>query len=79
MNQNHEELQGDGRRLSIVVNGEDRLVPSQSVSELLNGLGLEPGTVVVELNRVILRREALSDTDLSDGDRLELVHFVGGG
>jgi thiamine biosynthesis protein ThiS len=35
--------------------------------------------VVVELNRKIVRRPQLSDTTLSDGDVLELVHFVGGG
>jgi thiamine biosynthesis protein ThiS len=35
--------------------------------------------VVVELNRKIVRRPQLSETALSDGDAVELVHFVGGG
>jgi len=40
---------------------------------------LDPRTVVVELNRSIVRRANLSTTPLSPGDSVELVHFVGGG
>lgn len=65
---------------SIVLNGERRAVESGlSVAELLHGLGLDPGMVVVERNRRILARVDLADTPVEDGDRLELVHFVGGG
>jgi sulfur carrier protein len=35
--------------------------------------------VVVELNKEIVRRPALAETTVRDGDRIELVHFVGGG
>jgi len=42
-------------------------------------LNLDPRTVVVELNRQIVRRPALGATALEDGDSVELVHFVGGG
>jgi thiamine biosynthesis protein ThiS len=42
-------------------------------------LGLDPRTVVVERNREIVRRPQLSDTALTEGDAIELVHFVGGG
>jgi thiamine biosynthesis protein ThiS len=45
----------------------------------LNQLGLDPRTVVVELNRKIIRRPQLEETALSEGDAVELVHFVGGG
>jgi thiamine biosynthesis protein ThiS len=73
----------DGGRvneLEIVVNGEPRRLPSPATaSDLLRHLGLDPRTVVVELNRKIVRRPQLSDTPLADGDAVELVHFVGGG
>ena len=66
--------------LEIIVNGEARRIPSPATaSDLLRHLGLDPRTVVVELNRMIVRRPQLQDTALSDGDAVELVHFVGGG
>jgi len=66
--------------LRIVVNGEQRRVPGPAtLLDLLGHLGLEPRTVVVELNREIVRRPRLGDTMLAEGDSVELVHFVGGG
>lgn len=67
-------------QLEIMVNGESRRVPGPaSVADLLRHLGLDPRTVVVELNQEIVRRPRLDDTALADGDAVELVHFVGGG
>lgn len=66
--------------LRIVVNGDDRQVPNPAtLLTLLDHLGLDPRTVVVELNREIVRRPSLGATSLSEGDSVELVHFVGGG
>lgn len=66
--------------IEIMVNGEPRLVPvPATAADLLRQLGLDPRTVVVELNRKIVRRPQLSDTPLAEGDAVELVHFVGGG
>lgn len=66
--------------LEIVLNGETRRVPAPATAaDLLRHLGLDPRTVVVELNRQIVRRPRLEDTPLSNGDAIELVHFVGGG
>lgn len=66
--------------LEILVNGEPRTVPGPATAaDLLRHLGLDPRTVVVELNRNIVRRPQLGDTALADGDAVELVHFVGGG
>lgn len=66
--------------MSIVVNGDERGVPEgTSAADLLADLSLNPGAVVVERNREILARDALSSTPLEAGDRIELVHFVGGG
>jgi thiamine biosynthesis protein ThiS len=66
--------------LNIVVNGERRQVPGPaSLLDLLEHLGLDPRTVVVERNREIVRRPKLGETALAEGDAIELVHFVGGG
>jgi thiamine biosynthesis protein ThiS len=66
--------------LEILVNGEPRRVRGPATAaDLLRQLGLDPRTVVVELNRRIVRRPLLGEAVLADGDAVELVHFVGGG
>jgi thiamine biosynthesis protein ThiS len=66
--------------LEIMVNGESRRLPAPATAaDLLRHLSLDPRTVVVELNRQIVRRARLAETPLADGDAVELVHFVGGG
>jgi thiamine biosynthesis protein ThiS len=66
--------------LTVVVNGEERRVPGPAtLLDLLGHLGLDPRTVVVERNREIVRRLRLGETELAEGDAIELVHFVGGG
>lgn len=66
--------------MSIFVNGEPRSVAAGlTVMGLLDELGLHPGMVVVEHNRDILARNTLDSVALEAGDRLEIVHFVGGG
>ena len=66
--------------LSITVNGEPRRIPAPAtLDDLLRNLGLEARTVVVEHNRLIVRRPRLGETALAAGDAVELVHFVGGG
>ena len=66
--------------LDITVNGELYRVPAPAtLDDLLRRFGLDPRTVVVEHNRAIVRRPQLGETALRNGDRVELVHFVGGG
>ena len=66
--------------LRLMVNGDERHLPAPAtVLDLLAHLGLDARTVVVELNREIVRRPRLAETALADGDQVELVHFVGGG
>jgi thiamine biosynthesis protein ThiS len=66
--------------LQIIVNGEPRRLPGPATAaDLLRHLGLDARTVVVELNRQIIRRPRLAEAALADGDTVELVHFVGGG
>lgn len=68
------------RELAITVNGEPRQLPGPAtLLDLLATLDLDARTVVVELNREIVRRPRLGETTLAPGDQVELVHFVGGG
>jgi thiamine biosynthesis protein ThiS len=66
--------------IAIRLNGEERQVPAGlTVEELLRSLELQPRMIVVERNGDILRRESYGDVRVTQGDALELVHFVGGG
>ncbi len=66
--------------MKLIVNGEDREFSSVStVSALLDQLGMKPDRVAVELNGDLVPRERWDKVQLSDGDKLEIVHFVGGG
>lgn len=66
--------------MNLTVNGEDRsFVALASLSELVAALGLDPRKVAVERNLEIVPRSAYGKTALADGDRIEIVHFIGGG
>lgn len=73
-------ITGIDGKVTIRLNGKEREVAADiTVSDLLDQLGLVPGMVVVERNREILARDSYPTARLSEGDQLELVHFVGGG
>ena len=64
----------------ITVNGEPQtLPPGTTVAALLAHLALDTRKVAVERNEEIVRRSAYDTTQLDPGDRLEIVHFIGGG
>lgn len=65
--------------MEITVNGETKSVTPMSVTELLGSLDIDPRRVAVELNLDILPKGSYETTLLKGGDRLEIVHFVGGG
>lgn len=66
--------------IPIEVNGESRQVPEgASVADLLMMLSLAAPKVAVERNLEIVPRSAWGTTRLGAGDRLEIVHFIGGG
>ena len=66
--------------MMLTINGEDRELSSIStISSLLDQLGMKPDRVAVELNRELIPRDRWAATELSGGDKLEIVHFVGGG
>ncbi len=66
--------------MQVVLNGENRvLTPGLSVAGLLQELGIEGRKVAVERNLEIVPKSTFATTLLADGDRLEIVHFIGGG
>ena len=66
--------------IRIQVNGRERDVPAgTSVAVLLRDIGLDGRAIVVELNRRIVRPPEIESIRFEAGDRVELVHFVGGG
>ncbi|MGA3126913.1 MAG: sulfur carrier protein ThiS [Candidatus Korobacteraceae bacterium] len=65
--------------MRLVINGEDRNFTASTLEALIEEMGMKSDRVAVELNRQIVPRASWSATALNDDDRLEIVHFVGGG
>ena len=75
-----EQTMSEGQTIQVRLNGKDREIDSGlSVRELVESLDLNPKLIVVELNREILSRDRFGEIQVSQGDQVELVHFVGGG
>lgn len=70
----------DNARMDIVLNGESRsLAAAVTVLELLQAEGLGERRVAVEVNGEIVPRSRHGESSLRDGDRVEIVHALGGG
>jgi thiazole synthase len=66
--------------LTVTINGETRsLSGAMSVRELLSSLGMDPAKIAVERNLEIVPRSQYGAVQVGQGDRLEIVHFIGGG
>ncbi len=66
--------------MRIQLNGQDHILPGpMSLAALVERLGLETRKIAVERNLEIVPRSAYAATELGEGDRLEIVNFVGGG
>ncbi|HXV20897.1 MAG TPA: sulfur carrier protein ThiS [Desulfuromonadales bacterium] len=66
--------------MTITVNGKPKALDAPTtVAALLESLKLDAARVAVELNREILPRARFAEQELTDGDTLEIVQFVGGG
>jgi len=66
--------------MRITVNDEPRtLATGATIADLVADLGLGPRRIAVEVNRVIVPRAEYGATPLTDGDTIEIIHFVGGG
>jgi thiamine biosynthesis protein ThiS len=64
----------------LIVNGEEkRFAAPGDLAGLIAGLGLDARKVAVERNQAIVPRSLWPATVLAEGDRIEIVHFVGGG
>ncbi len=65
--------------MDLVINGEAQTSPASTLAALVEDLGMKPDRVAIELNRKIVPRDQWSQTELRNGDQLEIVQFVGGG
>jgi len=66
--------------VKIFVNGESRdFSGTPTLAELIDQLDLPAARIAIELNREVVRRSEWGSTMLKDEDRIEIVHFVGGG
>jgi thiamine biosynthesis protein ThiS len=66
--------------LLVEINGESRDVAAAlTVAELITHLSLAPERLAIELNKRVVRRADWPQTIINEGDRVEIVHFVGGG
>jgi len=66
--------------MKITLNGEKQVLDGPTtIGELLETLGIDPETVVIERNLEILRRDDHSQTMIEDGDSIEIIRMVDGG
>lgn len=67
--------------MRLTVNGEERsfTVPVSTITDLVAALELDTRKVAVERNLEIVPRSLHAQTPVADGDRIEIVHFIGGG
>ena len=66
--------------MRIQLNGDSREVAEvKDLAALIESLGMKADRVAVELNGDIVQRGKWTETPVRDGDKLEVVHFVGGG
>lgn len=72
-----QEQQNNSMRLTV--NGQEKDFPGGTLAALLAHQGMEQAAIVAEVNGTIIPQENFSRTELSEGDVVELVRFVGGG
>ena len=66
-------------QITIHLNGEDRSVTAGTLTELIVELGLEKRMIAIECNLEVVPKSEYDATILNEGDRIELVHMIGGG
>jgi sulfur carrier protein len=65
--------------MNLVINGQHREVSAQTAADLLNELDIKRERVAVVINESVVRRAELEQTNLTDGDMIEIITMVGGG
>jgi len=66
-------------QITIELNGEKRTVQAGTLAELVTELGLERRMIAIERNLEVVPKSRYADTRLQAGDRIEVVHMIGGG
>ena len=68
------------KKIKIKLNGKFKYVPENyKISDLLNDLSIPLKKVAIELNQEIMNKKKISKTTLKKDDKMEIVHFIGGG
>jgi sulfur carrier protein len=66
--------------LKVIINGENRDIDEDiTVLNLLKELGIEEKTMAAAINMEVVKKENWENTKISEGDKIEFLHFVGGG
>lgn len=66
--------------ITVTINGDERTFDDGlSIASMIEAFGLDPKKVAVERNLAIVPRSTLGEVQVTDGDKFEIVHFVGGG
>jgi sulfur carrier protein len=66
--------------MQVEINGKsENVADGSTVKGLLEARGINPNLVACELNLTILKRASLAQTQLNDGDKLEIIQMIGGG
>ena len=66
--------------MRVFINGETREIQTEmNLSQLLRELALPSERIAIELNKQVVRRKDWENTEVRDADKIEIVHFVGGG
>ncbi|MCX7569056.1 sulfur carrier protein ThiS [Tumebacillus sp. DT12] len=65
--------------MKLIINGQERDVAAKTLADVVQSFGLNERIIVIEHNLNIVPRDLYATTDVTEGDKIEIVHFVGGG
>lgn len=65
--------------MKLIINGQERDVEAQTLSDVVQSFGLNERIIIIEHNLNIVSRDLYAATAVAEGDKIEIVHFVGGG
>ena len=67
-------------KIKIIVNGKQmQIIPKFSLKSLITKLKMPQNKIAIELNKKIVDKKRISKIQLKKGDKIEIVHFIGGG
>ena len=65
--------------MRLIINGQERDVEATTLADVVQHFGLNERIIVIEHNLNIVSRDLYAQTPFAEGDKIEIVHFVGGG